>query len=191
MSAVKYTTQVRRSALRPFILLALILPFAFLPSTEVQFGGLEFEIPHGWQHEQRDDSVYLFPDKSWETSTALIRLEHGGSINGDLPDWLVQNVGRYEKDFTIVKRSRSKKLPSDGLRSAAHMLSTLKNDSGELLYRDYVAAEINGAVELIILQTSSAEAYQNYVQSFHSFLENVETKPVSDAPQTAANSVTG
>ena len=191
MSAVKYTTQVRRSALRPFILLALILPFAFLPSSEIQFGGLEFEIPHGWQHQQLDETVYLFPEKSWETSSALIRLEHGGIIEGDLQNWLASNVTRFEQNLTIVNRSRSKKLPSDGLRGAAHMLSTLKSESGQLVFRDYVAAEINGAVELIILQTSSAEAYQDYVQSFHSFLENVETKPISDAPKTAANSVTG
>ncbi|HET8707951.1 MAG TPA: hypothetical protein VFM46_16730 [Pseudomonadales bacterium] len=191
MSAVKYTTQVRRSALRPFVLLALILPFAFLPSTEVQFGGLEFEVPHGWQHEQRNDAMYLFPEKSWETSSASIRLEHGGIIEGDLPEWLSQNVGRYEKDFTIIKRSRSRKLPTDGLRSAAHMLSTLKTEDGQVLYRDYVAAEINGTVELIILQTRSEEAYQTYVQSFHSFLENVEPKPLHTAPQQAANTVAG
>lgn len=192
MSSVKYTTQVRRSALRPFILLALILPIAFLPSTELQFGGLEFEIPEGWQHEKRNDALYLFPDKSWESSQASIMLEHGGKITGEeLPAWLTQNVDRYEKAFTIVKRSQSRKLPTDGLRSAAHMLSTLKTEDGQLFYRDYVAAEINGSVELIILQTSSAEAYENYLQSFHRFLENMETKPVVEPQQTAVNLVTG
>ena len=151
------------------------------------FGNYLYTLPPGWTQSQQSGTLILTPPNLKAGERVTVRLTPGSVLQGDLSAWLTAQMQSYNMGAKVVTQTPIQSQPSDDGQPLLLSVS-LVQINGQSEYRVFIAAHPGNRAELLVITTSSYDAFTTHQDELNAFSSGLDYANVGSGGRSQAGS---